>query len=149
MADGHDVLEFTVRAQPHAPAALRERLREIDQLADALRPDLELLVSELITNAIRHAGLGPTDPIHVRIRVDPARVRAEVRDQGRGLPRRIRRPVDPPTTGSSSGYGLYLLDRIASRWGARRDHGTTVWFELLKDRAAEGGAAALEPVRSA
>jgi signal transduction histidine kinase len=148
MADGHNVLHFTLRAQPDAPAALRERLREVDQLADALRPDLELLVSELITNAIRHSGLGPADPIHVRIRIDPARVRAEVRDEGHGLPKRIRRPVDPPVKGSTSGYGLYLVDRIASRWGARRDHGTTVWFELLKDRSPKD-AAGIEPARPA
>jgi hypothetical protein len=42
--------------------------------------------------------------------------------------------VQRPTVGSTSGFGLYLVDRIASEWGATQDQETTVWFELQPDR---------------
>ena len=54
------------------------------------------------------------------------RIRVEVHDSGPGF----EPPEAPPTLYRESGFGLFLVDRIADRWGVSSDGGTTVWFEL-------------------
>jgi serine phosphatase RsbU (regulator of sigma subunit)/PAS domain-containing protein/anti-sigma regulatory factor (Ser/Thr protein kinase) len=80
-----------------------------------------LLVSELVTNALRH---GEGD-IALTIRLGGARVRFEVRDDGAG---KLRRRENP---GSDGGFGLNLVQDLASRWGVEADH-ARVWFELAR-----------------
>jgi anti-sigma regulatory factor (Ser/Thr protein kinase) len=95
-------------------------------LAQPAIEKLRLLVSELVTNSVRHGGAG-ADPILLRLAVSQGSVRVAVTDHGRGFaPRR-----DKPTTEAESGYGLYLLDQIADRWGTTDDGAMTIWFELL------------------
>jgi anti-sigma regulatory factor (Ser/Thr protein kinase) len=131
MADRRTDLRFSLAVEPAAPSALREELRAVDELADGMRPDLELLVTELVTNVVRHSGLGSKDSMEVRVRIEPGHVRVEVRDSCRGLPDApsmlSERP--PEVTG---GYGLFLVDRLSSRWGINDGPGTTVWFELTE-----------------
>jgi anti-sigma regulatory factor (Ser/Thr protein kinase) len=122
-----DWAEWTFPAEPDAVraarAAVRGRLREWD--LDSLADLAALLVSELVTNSLRHA----TGPIGVRL-VRPARLGGvllvEVSDPLPDPPRqRIARPDD------ESGRGLLLVARSSSRWGTRPgDMGKTVWFEL-------------------
>lgn len=88
--------------------------------------DLRLLVSEVVTNAIRHAGTGPEDRVGLRIDVRGSRVRVEVRDEGSGFVFR-RTKADPAR---ASGWGLYLVAELADRWGIEDDQQTCVWFEL-------------------
>jgi signal transduction histidine kinase len=80
-----------------------------------------LLVSELVTNAVRH-GEGK---IRLQVDLDDDRLFVEVIDDGRGLEDVIRgRRFE-----NVEGWGLRIVDRSASRWGAHE--GTThVWFEL-------------------
>jgi anti-sigma regulatory factor (Ser/Thr protein kinase) len=82
---------------------------------------VKLAVSELVTNSIEHARLGPGDCFELRARVDEAgAVRVEVRDPGPGPPQR-------------PGYGLgwRTVARIADRWGVMREGDRScVWFEL-------------------
>ena len=85
---------------------------------------VELLVSELVTNAVTHVG---TD---VRLRVEklPAGVRVRVFDGGGDRLRRAARDVPPD---SPTGRGLLIVDNVADRWGVERtDAGKQVWFEL-------------------
>jgi anti-sigma regulatory factor (Ser/Thr protein kinase) len=88
----------------------------------------ELLVTELVTNSLRHSG-SPL-PIELRLSVTASgSVRGEVLDLGdgfRGPPRGVRFPG----SGATSGWGLYLVEHIAQRWGVQEDDGTTVWFEI-------------------
>lgn len=106
-----------------APALARRSLAswfagglERDQLRKA-----ELLVSELVTNAVMH-GRGK---ITLRAQVDENRVLVEVIDEGGGF-ERIARRDDFDSVG---GRGLAIVDSEASRWGIHE--GTThVWFEL-------------------
>jgi anti-sigma regulatory factor (Ser/Thr protein kinase) len=93
-----------------------------------MRPNLELLVSELVSNVVRHSGLGPQETMEVHVHMEPKHVRVEVRDEGEGLARPI--PLAEPKEPGTGGFGLLLVDRIATRWGTESDHGTTVWFEL-------------------
>jgi anti-sigma regulatory factor (Ser/Thr protein kinase) len=87
------------------------------------RPALELVTSELFTNAIRH-GRGA---VTVRIECDDEIVRLEVSDQGGGRP--TLQPVD--SSGSViGGWGLHLVDQLAEAWGSEvRDGRTVVWVE--------------------
>lgn len=88
--------------------------------------DLKLLVSELITNSIRHTGLSGGDVIVLRITTSPQMIRAEIMDQGPGFKREPARPVSE----RESGWGLFLVEQISDRWGLTVDQQTKVWFEI-------------------
>ena len=118
------VVPLPVTAQ--APSAARRRL-----VREGLDPDLDhtvcLLVSELVTNAIRHSGGGEDDRIVLAARLTPDFARVEVRDNGPGF--------DPDVRHDASGFGLRMLDTLAARWGVDCDErGTRVWFEIDRRR---------------
>jgi anti-sigma regulatory factor (Ser/Thr protein kinase) len=113
--------------------AVTSILSEVRQLVARLSlpaPLLEnarLLVNELVSNSIRHAGLGPEDRIRVSARVSRRRLRVDVFDGGPGDGRDGIAGGIRPAPGASSGWGLYLIDRLASGWGQGRGR---YWFEL-------------------
>jgi anti-sigma regulatory factor (Ser/Thr protein kinase) len=114
--------------EPSAPAMGR---RILDGLSDTLAPstldDARLLLTELLTNAIRHAHLSRDDRIAVSVRRERAGLLVEVADPGDGLP-----PSDQRRPRTGSGWGLTLLDRLADEWGIEPlpDGGTLAWFRL-------------------
>jgi len=88
-----------------------------------------LLVSELVTNSVLHAQMSDEESIELHVHVDRGRVRVDVTDAGPGF-----EPSEPePSRNMESGWGLTLLRRLAERWGVRRNHKTTVWFEITHD----------------
>jgi anti-sigma regulatory factor (Ser/Thr protein kinase) len=97
------------------------------QLPTVVREDVLLLVTELVTNAVRHADVGPDESLQVELRLWPQRVRVDVVDRGTdftGVRPRMSRD-------DSGGWGLLLVDRIAARWGVGRGPSfTRVWFEI-------------------
>jgi anti-sigma regulatory factor (Ser/Thr protein kinase) len=117
-------------AARHAVDQLAPRLGD-DQLGD-----VRLLVSELVTNSLRHAQLRPEDRIRLAVDVDDERVRVEVADPGKGFT--FEGQADDPE--NVEGWGLYLVATLSDRWGVANDDDervTRVWFEL--DRAPESG----------
>ena len=89
--------------------------------------DLRLVVSELVTNSVRHAGLDVSDPISLRVATTTNMIRVEIHDRGPGFDA----TVQPATMYQESGWGLFLISRIADRWGVSTDlSGTTVWLEI-------------------
>jgi anti-sigma regulatory factor (Ser/Thr protein kinase) len=93
--------------------------------------DLALLTTEVVTNAVRHGPNKPGDEILVRL-VSDGDLRVEVVSPGPGFERRS--PVKPDAD-RVHGWGLYLLDALASCWGVESDGDrTTVWFELTRER---------------
>jgi anti-sigma regulatory factor (Ser/Thr protein kinase) len=92
--------------------------------------DATLLVSELVTNAVRHAMKSGISEVEVRIRNDPGRIRVVVSDPGDGFVMKPRLP----TASESAGWGLYLVDRIADRWGVLTKDRNEVWFEIDVER---------------
>ncbi|MFJ6834710.1 ATP-binding protein [Streptomyces sp. NPDC091209] len=122
-----DCAEWTFPAEPGAVrtarAVVRGQLRAWD--LDSLGDIAALLVSELVTNSLRHA----TGPIGVRlVRPEgvPGALRVEVSDPLPDPPR--ERAAD---TSDESGRGLQLVAGSCRRWGTRpADTGKTVWFEL-------------------
>jgi anti-sigma regulatory factor (Ser/Thr protein kinase) len=86
-----------------------------------------LLLSELVTNAVRHGAESRDAPIEVALEVGSApAVLVAVRDRGRGL---LHPSVAPQP--EVDGWGLHLVEAVSARWGYDREGGTTVvWFEL-------------------
>jgi anti-sigma regulatory factor (Ser/Thr protein kinase) len=97
---------------------------------------LELVVSELFTNAVRHGG----GDVEVGIALDDDVVRVEVRDGGGGRP--VLRQPDP--TGSDpGGWGLHVVDQLADSWGSEVTGGVTlVWAERAGAARSDGRGAA-------
>ena len=126
---------FEVRGGPDAGVAARQAvLAGNGALPASVRAEVLLLVTELVTNAVRHAGVGPEQPVRVGLRRLPQRVRVEVTDPGSGFAQ-----VRPRSNGDESGgWGLLLVDRIADSWGAwPTASGTCVWFEVRAEEDAD------------
>lgn len=119
-----DSLDLVVPATPDMLSSVRAALTELRLPARAL-VDARLLVSELVANSMRHARLGPNDTIRVTAQVGNGRLRVDVVDGGRG-----GTPVPAggiPRPSAESGWGLYLVETLSSRWGYSSGR---YWFEL-------------------
>jgi anti-sigma regulatory factor (Ser/Thr protein kinase) len=126
-------VELDLNLPPRAEAAAyaRHSLEDLDRdLQPEVRESLRLLVSELVTNSVRHGDLSASDRIRLRLADRGDRIRVEVTDPGDGFD---SRPVPAPDPESPSGWGLFLVSRIADRWGTFGDTPTTVWFELPRE----------------
>jgi anti-sigma regulatory factor (Ser/Thr protein kinase) len=124
--------EFEISLRPAPTAATMARTEVTERLAARLGTrtleDVRLLVTELITNALRHGSLAPGDRVSVKASIDAGVVRIEVTDPGNNG---IVAPRDPGPRGG--GYGLFLVEQLAKRWGVERRNGTTVWCELAPE----------------
>jgi anti-sigma regulatory factor (Ser/Thr protein kinase) len=118
LAGGHD-------AAHRARELLAAHLTEIPALPDPAA--FELLLCELVNNAVLHGGAGRSDAVWLRVSRSAGRIRLEVRDAGPGF---VAQPFARPP-GEAGGFGLRLVDRLADAWGYSRERGlTSVWFEL-------------------
>jgi anti-sigma regulatory factor (Ser/Thr protein kinase) len=123
----HGTLDLTLPAEPRSVAEARTRVCEAiaPEFARSDVDTLRLLVSEVVTNAVRHGG--STRPVELRATWN-AEVRVEVSDQGEGFtPVPRQGALDEP-----GGFGLFLVGRLADRWGVETEGGTTVWFVLRR-----------------
>jgi anti-sigma regulatory factor (Ser/Thr protein kinase) len=120
-------LELTLPSEPGSVARART------EVCDAMQPDLEdgqletlrLLVSEVVTNAVRHGSA--SQPVELSAHWN-SEVRISVCDHGDGFtPQPRMGALDEP-----GGFGLYLVGRLADQWGVETHDGTTVWFVLQR-----------------
>jgi anti-sigma regulatory factor (Ser/Thr protein kinase) len=119
-------IALRLRPDPHSPAEARKSLEALRvSFDDPVVDDAALLVSEIVTNSVRHAGLDESESIEVRIRGSRSMLHVDVIDPGPGFE---TDGVSPRT--DDGGWGLWLLDRVATRWGVERRGGTRVWFDL-------------------
>ena len=123
----HDIEVRTVLTpHPTSVGAARRFVRDVlktRRVDDGVVSTVELLTSEVVTNAILHARSGPQ--LAVEVREDSVRV--AVRDLSPDLPvRRLSRLDDV------SGRGVVIVEELASAWGVERDRNGTkrVWFEV-------------------
>jgi len=105
-----------------APARARAALASVPDLA-GVESSVALLVSELETNSVKHAA---ADLIELNLFSNPENVRVEVIDRGPGFD--AFAIPEPP----SGGFGLYLVDKLADRWGVETKEATLIWFEMRK-----------------
>lgn len=117
----------TLSAGPKAPAEARELVRGLT-LDSATRGKVELIVSELVANSVRHGGTEPAGDVTVTLESDPAFVRGEISDDGVGFDW-VR---NDPELNEPGGLGLLIVDRLSKRWGTRRDRAFCVWFEYAR-----------------
>ena len=116
-----------VPAQPVSVSDARRFVTEL--LADsgcgcALGEDAELMLSELVTNAVRHQRDGA---IGISAVLRGPALRVSVTDESADVP--LARGAG---TGAASGRGLFLVEQLATRWGwARLTVGKVVWFEAV------------------
>jgi anti-sigma regulatory factor (Ser/Thr protein kinase) len=97
-----------------------------DHVGEGELRDLNLLLSEVVNNSVVHGKVDEDGWIAIAVAVEDEAVRIEVRDSGdQGQP--VQREPDYDHGG---GFGLFLVDAMASRWGVERETGLTVWFEL-------------------
>ena len=124
MEDGMTLrLQANREASAHAPHALGRLRSDIDP---PLMETLRLLVTELVTNSIKHAG---AESVVLRVLVGRSAVWTEVADEGPGFD-----PADTKPPGQERpGWGLFLVERLADRWGVNHaGRSTKVWFELRR-----------------
>ena len=115
-----------------SPEAARDARVRLDRLRHRLEPDLlddlQLLVTELVTNSVRHGSPGAAG-VGVVVELSEAAVRVEVTDAGGGFAPGPREDLGD----LASGWGLYLVDRLATEWGTEpAGDGTCVWLELAR-----------------
>ena len=124
---------FRFPATPAAPGQAREAAQSVlaNGYADLVETSM-LLISELVTNCVRHGGLAPDNHIEVRIRTYSNGLKIDVVDYGVGFRYRPREGA----LDRAGGWGLYMVDQLAHRWGVNDGYPTTVWFELHKPRQA-------------
>ncbi|MEA2454452.1 MAG: serine/threonine-protein kinase RsbW [Thermoleophilaceae bacterium] len=122
-----DDISLRLSGGPEAAAKARRALSNLRADIDPpLMETLRLLVTELVANSVRHSH---SDTVILKVLVGRASVLTEVTDEGPGF--------DPSGTGTpgtdESGWGLFLVERLAHRWGVKQNEGATkVWFELLR-----------------
>src|SRR6202050_2518477 len=121
-AQAPPALRLDLDRDPQAPSLARSALAgfcEREELDGEQSSTLALLVSELVSNAVMHSQAPPASEILLCVCVlDEGGVRVEVIDRGSGF---SVIPRDPAR--SNGGYGLFLVDRQASRWGVGRGGG--------------------------
>jgi anti-sigma regulatory factor (Ser/Thr protein kinase) len=142
-------LNLNLPVGPEAPQLARRHLDTLAERLDGARLyELRLLVTELVTNCVRHAGLTPSDSIGFDVFVSSNRTRVEVSDAGQGFDDAATGSApeaaeDPVLSSRGSGWGLHLVEQLSDRWGITRENGTRVWFEVdaRADRGVTGSLA--------
>jgi anti-sigma regulatory factor (Ser/Thr protein kinase) len=134
------MLRMPLGSDASAPSTARHALTELrPELGDSRYEICELLVSELVTNVLRHTETGRSlSAPDMRVRMYADRVRIEVRDDGPGFTPQPQMHDDD----DSSGWGLHIVDQLADDWGIERGVQNCVWFELGRTPLASGQHAA-------
>jgi anti-sigma regulatory factor (Ser/Thr protein kinase) len=114
-----------------APAAARRALEGFHgQLEEDVIERSALVVTEVVTNSVTHAGLTRAQPIALSIQMLPGYLRTEVTDEGTA-------GFDPlvtlPHAGQNSGRGFWVVDQLTDRWGVDLTRSTRVWCEFDLD----------------
>jgi anti-sigma regulatory factor (Ser/Thr protein kinase) len=130
-ADGGEASEVLLPLDVHAPGAARMVVADLrGRVSEAVLGCALLVVSELVTNSVRHAGAAVGGSVAVRVQLTDTMVRVEVADPGRG-------GVIAPRTADldgGGGFGLAMVAALSERWGLERVAvgGTRVWAQLTR-----------------
>ena len=123
-----DSVRRSLAPDRHAAFAAR---RALDEFGGELEEDISersaLVVTEVVTNSVTHAGLTSAQPIELNIELFAECLRIEVTDEGT---RSFDPVVTPPLAGQNSGRGLWMIDQLTDRWGVEFTRSTRVWCEF-------------------
>lgn len=122
---------FRFSGLPQAVGAARRALREWEgHFEPDLFYDLSLCVSELVTKSVQHTEPARGDEIELAVSRHDELVRAEVMEHRRDV------VVTQPAAMDGGDWGMFIVDRVADRWGVDRSMGTLLWCEI--DLAGDG-----------
>ncbi|HEX5911135.1 MAG TPA: ATP-binding protein [Thermoleophilaceae bacterium] len=125
---GAESVRVQITGDSGAAARARAELARLrSMLDDPILENVRLLVTELVTNSVRHAR---ASDIELLVVVSRTRVHVEVANPGGGFEPRPSGPED-----SETGWGLFLVDRLSDDWGVTQGTGADyqrVWFELSR-----------------
>ena len=114
-----------------AAAAARRALDGFrGQFAEDVIERSALVVTEVVTNSVTHAGLTAAQSIDLNIQVLPGCLRIDVTDEGT---RRFDPVATPPEAAQSSGRGFWMVDQLTDRWSVDFRRNTRVWCEFDLD----------------
>ena len=115
--------QITLQLEPsaHAPRVSRSRLKELEDVLEPKYSDVAIVVSELVTNSVKH-GNG-IEEISVEVTADEDRIRVVVKDDG---------PCFSKGATHSGGMGLEIVDRIAEKWEVSKNNGCQVRVEISR-----------------
>lgn len=123
-------LSLRLDADFEAAGKARDALAELEgELEDQVLEDMRLLVTELVTNSVRHADAAPQADVRLEVSVAADSVLLVVDDGGSGFAPAARTPHSP----DDSGWGLHFVERMSSRWGVDANGRTRVWLELARN----------------
>jgi anti-sigma regulatory factor (Ser/Thr protein kinase) len=134
-ADAAEGFEVSLPLDVRAPGAARSVVASLrGRVPASVLETAQLLVSELVTNSVRHCGASDGASVIVRVRLTDSIVRLEVSDPGCAG---VIAPRAPDLEGGG-GFGLNLVGRFSERWGLERvaAGGTRVWAQLAFPPAA-------------
>jgi anti-sigma B factor antagonist len=138
-----EVTEASVLRLPFAAASVGVARRRLvaDLIAagvyDSAVRDVALVISELLSNALRHAVPLPGSKIRVAWRIEPDSIQVSVSDGGGPT----RPELGEPTQGATGGRGLRIVEKLSSRWGTSTgEEGATVWAEVPARPVEQGTA---------
>jgi anti-sigma regulatory factor (Ser/Thr protein kinase) len=122
-----DSVDLRLNGSPEAPSVARRALSRLrGDIDPPVMETMRLLVTELVSNSVKHAH---SESVRLKVAVGRSGVLVEVTDQGPGFEHQPK-SVNPPR---ESGWGLFLVERLAESWGVDKDGGATkVWFELRR-----------------
>jgi two-component sensor histidine kinase len=121
------VFRFDVPSHPLSVGSVRRAVHALDEVCGAeMSERLGVIFTELVTNAVRHSGLGSDAQVDVLLEYSTTVVKGHVIDCGKGFSLKDL-PEHPDENG---GFGLRIVDGLVSRWGVTRADCTEVWFEV-------------------
>ncbi len=119
------ILSVRLPPDPQSVRAARDAMNALGgYLGTEPLDDVRLLVSELTTNSLRHGSLPANSRICVSVDLRDRLLTVEVQDEGQGFRARGRSRPGP------KGWGLSLLEKLASDWGVSSNGCTRVWFRV-------------------
>jgi anti-sigma regulatory factor (Ser/Thr protein kinase) len=123
------LIALELPAEAHSAKVARDAVAGLDGHLGKVFGDVVLVISELVTNSVRHAGLDASEPVQLSVGMEGETVRVAVRDPGPGF----EPPGAPDDPAHVGGWGLVLVDQLAERWGVEHDgDANVVWCELKR-----------------
>lgn len=132
-AQDDPLLALSLPCEITALASVHDPLARMTLPADPQeRADLQLVVWELLTNAVIHSGGAPEETVELEINDHGSMLHVSVSDPGAGFEPQVKRPDSL----RPNGRGLLIVDTLAARWGVEQERCSRVWCEMPLARAA-------------